>query len=232
MSNYETPISEYIKQGVFLILILAVSIFGIKSCRKYQKKKDVIVELSGYTGESAAYEQFYTETAHENLLKAMYQMHLGYELGLTPEDITNKLMNPEAGFLASEDEIDVPIRKKLITTALLSNFDNCIKLGLFEDASNITALSNGEMPTITTGPAVDEEVVILPIIPESVLPGANKLMPNMQISPPPAKNKSSKETLIIRARAKRLLQSLAEAGLIERDAYKKVIQHYETVPVE
>lgn len=226
MSDYQTPIIEYIKQGLFIIIIVAIAIFGIKSCRKFQKKKAILIELTSHAGESAAYEQFYTETAHENVLKAMYQMHLGSELGLTPNGMVNKVMNAEKGFFEDSEETDIPIRKELIRDALLSNFDNCLKLGLFDNASNIAAISEGEMPTITKGPATDEQVVILPIIPESVLPGSDKLMPNMMISPPPSSKKTSKETLIDRARAKRLLQSLAEAGLIERDAYKKVLEQY------
>ena len=227
MSNYQTPISEYIKQGLFIILVVAISIFGIKSCHKFQKKKNIIIELTSHAGESAAYEQFYTETAHENLLKAMHQMHLGSELGLTPDEMVNKVMHAEEGFFAESEDDDIPVRKELIRDALLSNFDNCLKLGLFGNPTNIASLSEGEMPTITKGPATDEQVVILPLIPESVLPGSDKLMPNLMISPPPSSKKTSQETLIERARAKRLLQYLAEAGLIERDAYKKVLEHYE-----
>ena len=226
-NNYETPISEYIKQGVFIIIIIAIALVGIKSCRKYQKKQDIVLELSSLAGESAAYEQFYTESAQENLLQAMYQIYLGTELGLAPSEIIEKVMRSKEEFFSDSEDTGLTIRKQLIRDALLSNFDNCLKLGLFDSDINLSALANGDMPIINSGPANGEEIVILPIIPPLALPGSDKLLPNMSISPPPSAHQTSTETLIQRARAKRLLQSFAEAGLIERDAYKKVLQHYE-----
>ena len=136
MSNTNTPVSEYIKQGVFLILIAALLLFGIKSCRTFQKKRHVVVELSSHINNSAAYEQFYTETAHENLMLAIYQMHLGTELGLTPLEILDKISDREKGSFLSDKEQNIPIRESLIRDALISNYDNCLKLGIFDNQSN------------------------------------------------------------------------------------------------
>ena len=226
MPDIHTPISEYIKQGIFLILIIAISLFGIKSCRKFQKKRQVVIELSNHAGESAAYEQFYKDTAQQNLLQAMYQMHLGTELGLTPHEIIDKVMQREKGLFSTEKEDDFPIRKSLIRDSLLSNFANCNKLGVFENTSNIDALANGEFPTITKGPATDELIVIRPIINSAILPGVDKLLPNMMISPPHPKKSTTQETMFEQARAKLLVKALSDAELIERSSYKKVIEHY------
>ena len=232
MSDYQQPISEYIKQGFFIIIVAAIALFGIKTCRKYQKKRQVVIELNSHANESAAYEQFYTETAHENLLKAMYQMHLGTELGLTANEIIDKVMQSEDGFLSSNKETNIPLRQELIRDALLSNFDNCKKLGLFNTPSNINSLSKGELPIITKGPATDETAIIRPIIVESILPGADKLMPNMIISPPTTEDIGKSESHLQRARAKLLLKSLAEASLIGREAYRKVLEHYQSSAVK
>ena len=50
--------SEYVKQGIYAIIVIGIALFGIKSCRKFQQKRAVIVELSSCASESAAYEQF------------------------------------------------------------------------------------------------------------------------------------------------------------------------------
>jgi len=229
MPDHKLAISEYIKQGVFAVLIIAIALFGIKSCRTYQKKRQVVIELSNHAAESAAYEQFYKETAQENLLHAMYQMYLGTELGLTPKEVIDKVMKREEGLFSTDKADELPIRKTLIRDALLSNFDYCKKLGIFENTANLTALAEGELPTITKGPAEGELAVIRPIIASNILPGVDKLLPNMIISPPQKGKTQPKETLFDRARVKLLVKSLSDAELIERNAFNQVIEHYDQV---
>lgn len=234
MSNTKVQVhySEYVKQGIFIILVIGIALFGIKSCRKYQKKRDVIVELSSFASESAAFEQFYTENAKSNLYKSMYQIHLGVQLGLTPAEILQSVMEEDEKMFSTEKKENLPIRKALIRDALLSNYDNCVKLAVFEDSSNIESLSNGEAPIIKNGPVAGEAVTIQSIIPNYVLPGVDKLLPNMMISPPEeiAKRPKSKPFNNFEiARAKNLARSLSSAGLIEQKAYKKIVDFYNKI---
>ena len=227
MSNNNTPVSEYIKQGVFLLLIASLALFGIKSCRTFQKKRQVVIELDSHINESAAYEQFYTETARENLVKAMYQMHLGAELGMTPLEILNKVYDREKEMFETQKEKQIPIREVLTRDALLSNYDNCLKLGIFDDPANLTELSYGELPTITKGPAKGQSAVIRPIISSFILPGVDKLLPNMIIGPPAENDLTSIDTQFDKARAKLLAHSLNRAKLIETSDLKKVVDYYD-----
>jgi len=234
MSDTQLPVSEYIKQGVFIIAILAICLFGIKTCRKFQHKKQILIELSSHSNESAAYEQFYPEGAQQNLLKAMFQIHSGVSLGVTPAELLDDIMNQQdSQFFSSEEPSELPIRKALIRDALLSNYDNCLKLGLFDNQLNLDALSKGEFPIISKGPTEGEEVLIQNIIPIPALAGADKLLPNMIISPPLSpEEKNSPELLPTEfevARAKRLAQQLATAELIEKKAYRQVINYYENL---
>jgi hypothetical protein len=227
MSNNNTPVSEYIKQAVFLLLIASLVLFGIKSCRTFQKKRQVVIELDSHINESAAYEQFYTETAHENLIQAMYQMHLATELGMTPLEILNKVNEREKEMFETQKEKNIPIREALIRDALLSNYDNCLKLGIFDDPTNLTELSYGELPTITKGPAKGQFAVIHHIISSSILPGADKLLPNMIIGPPAENDSHAIGTQFDKARAKLLAQALNRANLIETSDLKKVTDYYD-----
>lgn len=228
MPDPHTPVSEYVKQGVFIIVLVALCLFGVKTCRKFQAEKRVVIALASNASESAAYEQFYRENAEQNLFKAMFQMHSGVGFGLTPDEIVDKVMRQETGGLFSTEKAPkLPLRKVLIREALLSNYDNCLKLGVFENRLNLNALEAGEPPAITRGPAEGEDVVVRQIIPAAVLPGADKLLPNLAISPPRAtKGKPAPPTDFDIVRAKRLAQQLASAGLIERDTYNKVVKHY------
>jgi hypothetical protein len=224
--------SEYVKQGIYAIIVIGIALFGIKSCRKFQQKRTVIVELSSCASESAAYEQFYTENASSNLYKSMHQMHLGVQLGLTPPEILQSVMDDEEKMFSTEKKEDLPVRQALIRDALLSNYDNCVKLAIFEDSNNIESLSNGEAPTIKNGPAAGEVATIQSIIPSFILPGVDKLLPNLMISPPKPSDDKSKSTIFNNfeiARAKKLAQSLASAGLIEQDAYSKIVKLYNKV---
>lgn len=231
MPNTQQPISEYVKQGVFIIALLAICLFGVKTCRKYQKKKQVVIELTSNASESAAYEQFYQENAQQNLLKAMFQIRAGVELGMTPVELLDEVMQQEdTELFSTEEAAKLPIRKELIRDALLSNYDNCLKLGLFDNNLNLDAMSKGEIPVISKGPAEGEEIIIQQIIPAKVLPGADKLLPNLAISPPAATDNKKKPALPTDfeiARAKRLAQQMANADLIEKSAYSKVITHYD-----
>jgi hypothetical protein len=227
MSNNNTPVSEYIKQAVFLLLIASLVLFGIKSCRTFQKKRQVVIELDSHINESAAYEQFYTETAHENLIQAMYQMHLATELGMTPLETLNKVNEREKEMFETQQKKRIPLRESLIRDALLSNYDNCLKLGIFDAPANLTELSNGELPTITKGPAEGQLAVINHIISSAILPGVDKLLPNMIIGPPAENDSHAIGTQFDKARAKLLAQALNRANLIETSDLKKVTDYYD-----
>lgn len=230
MSDTHLPASEYVKQGIFIIVILALCIFGIKTCRKFQAEKNITLELSSHTSESAAYEQFYRENAEQNLLKTMFHMHSGVKMGKTPSELLTTAMEADKkDWFSSEEPTELPIRKVLIRDALLSNYNHCLKLGVFEDKLNLKSLSKGEFPTISIGPDEGEQIIIIPIIPSEALPGAEMLLPNMIISPPLKKGeevKKTKPTEFEIARAKRLAQQLTSASLIEKSAYSKVIDYY------
>jgi hypothetical protein len=63
------------------------------------------------------------------------------------------------------------------------------------------------------------------------LPGVDKLLPNLVISPPTIDGEKA-ETSINNfeiSRAKKLAESLADAALIERDAYVKVVEFYNQI---
>lgn len=144
----------------------------------------------------------------------------------TPLEILNKINGREKGFLVSQKEQKIPIREALIRDALISNYDNCLKLGIFEDPTNLTAISNGEFPTITKGPAKGQFAAIRSIISSSILPGAEKLLPNMIICPPIENGQATNNTQLDKARAKLLAQALSQANLIEVSDSKKVIDYY------
>jgi hypothetical protein len=231
MANTQLPISEYLKQGVFILIIISVALFGIKGCRKYQKKRAVIIQLTSQTSESSSYEQFYTTDAKATLLKTMYQMHLATELGMTPEETLKEVMEESEALLDTDNDRELPIRKAIIRDTLLSNFDNCKKLGIFADQSNLFALEKGEIPIIKIGPSANEDVVISTIIPSSVLDGVDKLIPNLVVSPP-TENANNVANMKLNefeiARAKQFAKALEDAELITQEAYKKIFDYYES----
>jgi len=114
--------------------------------------------------------------------------------------------------------------------ALLSNYDNCVKLGIFDDSNNIESLSDGQAPTIGKVPATGERVVIQHIISSTVLLGIDKLLPNLVISPPAGDDKKDNDSTLDNfkiARAKKLAESLSSASLIERAASRKIVDYYD-----
>ena len=162
----------------------------------------------------------------------MYQLHLAAELGHIPSDIMEDVMDQSSTFMDSSEDNKLTPREQLIKESLLNNYENCIKLGIFTDPSNLTNLEKGELPIIKSGPSTDEEAVIETIVPSYVLEGVDKLIPNLVISPPSPtqKNKTLKRLNEFEvARAKSFTQALVNARLIEGDSYKKITEYIEKV---
>lgn len=161
----------------------------------------------------------------------MYQMHLATELGMTPEETLKEVMEESEALLATDNDKELPVRKAIIRDTLLSNFDNCKKLGIFSDQSNLFTLEKGEIPMIKIGPSANEDIVISTIIPASVLDGVDKLIPNLVISPP-TENANKVANMNLNefeiARAKQFAKALEDADLIEQEAYKKIFDYYES----
>ena len=136
---------------------------------------------------------------------------------------------------STEDQPALPIRQRIIRDSLLSNYDNCKKLDVFSDPENLVSLAKGELPIIMSGPSADQQVRILMIIPPYVLEGVDKLIPNLIISPPQTEEEKAAQKNLNNfeiARAKKFATSLSTAGLIEKDAYRKILAFYDDAALE
>ncbi|NNC87354.1 MAG: hypothetical protein HKN82_02710, partial [Akkermansiaceae bacterium] len=121
-------------------------------------------------------------------------------------------------------------RERLIRSAFLRNYDNCKRLDVFSDTISRKALAEGQAPQIGAGPDAGESVRIRYIIDPAASPGAEKIIPNLVISPPGLRDGKTDEFGI--AQAKNLAAALSQAGLIEHPARDRIIAHYERVASE
>ena len=103
---------------------------------------------------------------------------------------------------------------------LLHNYENCRKLGLFTRRDAAAVLRTGELPAIEQGPATGQQPVIARILDPSFAPGLDKVVANLEIRPPdepPAADGIPRD-----AAARKLARSLAEEGVIDTDAVRRI----------
>ncbi|MGB0775620.1 MAG: hypothetical protein ACPG32_10745 [Akkermansiaceae bacterium] len=228
MSDTKMPVSYYIKQGVIIALALGLALFGVKTCNRHQDGKAAVAELTPYASEASAFEQFYADNAKADLYKAMYQMHRGTELGMTAPEMLDEINGIEdGGWFSTTDKPTLTDKQRLIKESLLSNFDNCRKLGIFDEQENIDALAEGEPPEIMTGPMAGQKAVVLTVIPEKALPGVDKILPNLLIAPPGKPDTAEKiYTDFERERAVNLVVDLIRIRLLDQAALQKVSDYF------
>lgn len=226
------PPGDLFRYAFLTLVFLVVAGFGLKWWGKYKEQKRIVAELRTLTNPTSSFEQFYAEEATKALYQSMYQLHLAEDrLDKEPHVVLGLVFDTESpgnllgsGGYGSDDDLDP--REILIRSSLLRNYENCKRLAVFSDSVAIDSLSRGEAPQIQSGPARGQFCAVRYIIPPSVSPGSEKIIPNLVIVPPD-EGPGGEPTEFDVAQAKSLAYSLQRAGLLEHEARDRIVKHYE-----
>ena len=203
---------------------------GLKFWGKHKTQKEIVAELQSLTSTSSSFEQFYEADAHKTLYRSMHLLHRAEtELKKPPLETLNAVFGiRKPGMFDDEDTGESALSDQISRDGLLRNYDNCKRLGVFNDPLSRQALEKGEAPQIQEGPAAGDFAALQCIIDPAVAPGVEKIVPNLVISPPDKKKPETPNAFQI-AQALKLIESLEYADLLEREAADELRAHYEGI---
>lgn len=222
------------------LVALILVIFGMKFWKGYQAQAKIVEELTVLTNPTSSFEQKFEAEARATLFKSMHQLYLAdHKHGKSPAQILSKVFGEEEdgdGLFSEfdDDRESASPKAALIRKGLERNYEFCRQLGLFGTKENIDALKEGKAPEISKGPASGKSASIQFIIAPDVSPGVENLIPNMLIAPPPEvsltlETKKKEPTDLEIKQAKSLATDLANAGLFEYEAEKRIVDYYDSI---
>ena len=226
---------DLIRYLVLTVLGLAVLVAGMKFWGRHKVEKRIVHELRILANPTSSFEQIYAADAEVALMKSMAELHRAEEkLKKEPSETLDEVFHGKGkGALFPDDDPNQDRssdpRVRLIKEGLLRNFQHCRTLGLFEESESLKLLEGGERPEIAHGPAKGSKVHIRYIIDPKVVPGVEKLVPNMVLGPPPDKNAAHLPNDFEIKQAKALTTQLYRAEILERNAQDRIVAHYDLV---
>lgn len=232
------PVGDILRYAFLTLVALVLLIFGMKWWGKQRTEKEIVSELRSLTSASSSFEQFNAEDTRKTLFRTLYQLHRAEEeLDMPPDEILDKVFKvpKQDGFLGSNDPTRYSNRdagENLVRSNLIANYEKSNRLGIFNDSVGLESLRKGEAAQIHTGEHLGRWVEVSFIIDPKVSPGIEKIVPNLVVGPPSKKDGSPTTTAFDIARAKKLANSLNLADQLEREAFNRIVQHYDEIAKE
>jgi hypothetical protein len=220
----DTSIRYILTRAVTLIALLVALLYGYGFFKKHQRKSAVVAELRQICGESSYFRQFSAEEAHKTLIRSIGLLaeadSLGMDIG---EAIDGGLGIKTEWFEEDTKEEDRPPKEKIIRDSLRVNYDNFIKLGFKPEFNTFTPMKDGQLTAISSGQFAGRKPVIHTLIPAAASPGIEKVLANLELSPPDSEGKPITDLQV--AAAKQLARDLADANLIEETVRDRIIAY-------
>jgi hypothetical protein len=214
-----------LSRAVTIIALLVAVTYGYGFVKKHQRKSAVVAQLRQICGESSFFRQFSAEEAHKTLIRAIGLLAEADSLGMDIGEVIDGGLGIKSEWFENEfKEDDTPAAHKIIRESLRENYDNFIKLGYKPDYSSIQPMKEGQLAAIPSGPFAGRKPVIKTLIPAAASPGIEKVLANLELSPPDSEDKPI--TDLQTAAAKQLAKDLTAAGLIEETVRDRIIAHF------
>lgn len=220
----ETPSARYIiTRAIFLLGTVIAILYFTSIFKKKQRQAAIIVDLQSLTSDSSFFKQFYAEDAKKALVRAVALLAESNQLGVSPSTAIDRTFGIKSEFFGSDlKPEEPPPREKIIRNCLLGNYSNFLKLGYKPDTSTLVAMRNGSLPPIPVGPDSGKSAVVAGLIQNSVSPGMDKVIANLEIRPPDAADRLLSDIEI--ATAKLLATDLMDARIIEEPVCKRIVE--------
>lgn len=220
----EAPSPSYIfTRGVFIIALIVAGLFAYSFIKKQRRQDAITAELKVITSDSSFFQQFYAEEARKTLVRAIGLIAEANFLGVSPEKSIDRALGVKDEFFSSDSETEEPpAREKIIRNCLRGNYDNFLKFGYTADFRTLTAMREGNLPPIPSGPHAGRKPEVASLIDASMLPGIEKVVANLEIRPPVEEGRKPGEIEI--TAAKQFVRDLAAAQIIEQSVQDRVIE--------
>jgi len=229
------PLGDILRYAFLALIALVLVVFGMKWWGKQRTEKEIVTELRALTSPSSSFEQFNAEDTRKALFRTLYQLHLAEDkLGMPADETLDKVfkIRKTDGFMGGPDPDrydDQDPGERLVRDSLMRNFEKGNRLGIFSDSVGLEALRKGEAAQIHAGDFSGRWIEVSYIIDPAISPGIEKIVPNLVVGPPAAKDDPALPTEFDIARAKQFASALNYAGQLEREALNRIVKHYDAL---
>lgn len=215
-----------ISRAVTAILLIVAVLYGFSMLKKKQRKDKIFTDLKSVCSDSSYFRQFDPVDAQKTLIRGVGLVAEAKSMGIDPNEAISRGLGIEEKYfmLDEEKKNEPPIRETIIRNSLRSNYENLIKIGYTSDFHTVSALKNGELPPVRTGPSAGSRAEIGMIIDPTLSPGLNLIVANLEIRPP--KKPGAPMTDVEVTAAKQLAKDLLTAKILEKEASTRIIDHY------
>lgn len=212
-------VATTLKLAIFAVLALVVLSFGSKHYKKFKRKEALVDEMRTLVSEASFYRSLSEADARGVLLKGIAKVEEAKSLGIEPSAYFDLVFKSDKGRDDPADEFeDYPAREKLARETLLRAHQHAVQLKLVETPEARLDLADGKMPDLTPKP------VIACTIDPAISPGLEKVVPNLELVPGDAKKEPPTDLQI--AAARNLATDLLSAQIIDREAEKRITEHF------
>ena len=180
---------DLIRHIVTGVIVVAIAVVGLKAWNKHKLEKQIVSELRDLANPTTSFESAYEADATSSLFKSMALLHrTKADLNKEPNEILREVFHGSDegalfGKMESGSNASADPQAEVIGKGLLRNYQHCRTLGIFSDSENLRILMAGQTPIIKKGPDSNSKAAIRFILNPSVSPGAERIIPNMIISP-------------------------------------------------
>lgn len=216
-------VATTLKLAIFAVLALVVFSISSKHYKKFNRKAALVDEMRTLVSEASFYRSLTEDDARAVLLKGIAKIEEAKSLGVEPTAYLDRVFKREKSKDSPGDEFqDYPAREKLARETLLRAHQHAVQLKLLEEPEALLDLADGKMPDVTPKP------VIACTIDPAISPGLEKVVPNFELKPGDLKKEAPTDLEI--AAARNLAGDLYSAQIIDREAEKRISEHFRPPP--
>lgn len=210
-------VASVLKLAVFAVLALVAYSFGSKHYKKSQRKAALVDEMRTLVSEASFYRSLSEDGARAVLLKGIARIEEARTLGIEPSAYFDLVFKREKDDPTDEFE-DYPAREQLARETLLRAHQHALQLKLLETPEARLEMAEGKMPDVSPKPE------IACTIDPAISPGLEKVVPNLEFVPAGKKKEAPTDLEI--AAARNLAADLYSAQIIDREAEKRITDHF------
>ena len=216
-------VATTLKLAIFAVLALVALSFGSKHYKKFNRKAALVNEMRTLVSEASFYRSLTETDARAVMLRGVAKIEEARSLGMEPTEYFDRVFKREKGKDEASDEFeDFPAREKLARETLLRAHQHAVQLKLVDTPEACKDLEEGKLPDVSPKP------VIAYLIDPAISPGLEKVVPNFDLLPGDLKKEAPTDLEI--AVARNLAMDLYSAQIIDREAEKRITEHFRPTP--
>jgi hypothetical protein len=204
-----------------LAVILTLGIIGYKFYKKTEARKHEVVAMRGEITDTNFYHGLRDSDAKATLLRCIGHLQRAHQLGIEPGELFDSVFDrKKSSDLIDEHADGYPTAQKLVQATITTAWQHAGQLHMFDEPDALNALLSGEMPVMNPAPVIDF------IIDPALSPGIERVVPNLQLLLESKKPGAIPTDIEVNA-TRQLVFDLTDAGVIDHNAQKRIIDDYE-----